>query len=218
MVTALLLMCCFLGEAETTESFGSLCEPAYCVDHLIRCPVHPYLPQPGDIVLLADRSWFWTVGFALAGSGQPHHAALVIALPDGRLAMAESGPHDEICFGISELKPNLCQYGQEGRVWIRRRCLPLTPEQSARLTAFALAQEGKRFAVIRLGVQLTPFRSRGPVRTCFLGKPHGDRCSYVCSEFVLEACVHAGLLDPATTRPSATYPRDIFFDCSLNPI
>jgi hypothetical protein len=32
----------------------------------------------------------------------------------------------------------------------------------------------------------------------------------------MESCVHVGLLDPATTRPSATYPRDLFFDKSMN--
>jgi hypothetical protein len=217
MVAALLFMCWSLGPAEETEFFGYLGQPAYCVDYLIRCPVQPYLPQPGDIVLTGDRSPFWTIGFALAGSGQPHHSAIVIALPDGQLAMAESGPHDEICFGISELMSNLCQYEQEGRVWIRRRCVPLTPDQSNRLTAFALAQGGKRFALIRMGAQLTPFRSRGLFRTCFIGRPHGERRSYFCSEFVLEACVYAGLLDSATTRPAATYPRDIFFDRSANP-
>jgi hypothetical protein len=33
----------------------------------------------------------------------------------------------------------------------------------------------------------------------------------------MEACVAAGLLDPAVTRPSATYPGDLFFEKSLNP-
>jgi hypothetical protein len=95
--------------------------------------------------------------------------------------------------------------------------VPLTAEESARLTAFALRQEGKRFALIRVAAQLTPFRSRGPLRTAFMGGPHGDRCSYFCSELVMEACVAAGLLDPTTTRPAATFPGDLFFDCSRNP-
>jgi hypothetical protein len=51
-----------------------------------------------------------------------------------------------------------------------------------------------------------------------VGKPRGwDRRSYFCSELVLEACVAAGLLDPAWVRPSATYPRDLFYDSSPNP-
>ena len=43
--------------------------------------------------------------------------------------------------------PHLYSYEGEGRVWVRRRAVPLTPEQSARLTAFALATDGKRFAL-----------------------------------------------------------------------
>jgi hypothetical protein len=102
------------------------------------------------------------------------------------------------------------------RVWIRRRCVPLTPEQSACLTAFAEAQDNKPFATLRLVGQLTPFRSRGPLRTWFVGKPHGHRENYFCAELVMESCVAAGLLDAATTRPAATYPRDIFFGRSIN--
>ena len=43
-----------------------------------------------------------------------------------------------------------CLYAQKGRIWIRQRKAPLTPEQSACLTEFALAQEGKPFALGRL--------------------------------------------------------------------
>jgi hypothetical protein len=65
-------------------------------------------------------------------------------------------------------------------------------------------------------MQLTPFRSRGPLRTYLLGAPHGERNSYFCSELVLESCVHVGLLSRCITRPTATYPRDLFFDQSPN--
>ena len=79
-------------------------------------------------------------------------------------------------------------------------------------------KNGRDFALCRLGVQLTPFRTRGPIRTAFCGKPRGlDRDDYYCSELVTEACVYAGLLDGRTMRPAATYPRDIFMDHSLNP-
>ena len=102
-------------------------------------------------------------------------------------------------------------------MWVRRRAVPLTPEQSARLTEFALSCDGKRFGIGRLALQLTPLRTRGPVRTAFVGKPHGlDRQSYFCSELVVEAMVYAGLIDGRTARPSATYPRDLFFDASIN--
>jgi hypothetical protein len=70
--------------------------------------------------------------------------------------------------------------------------------------------------VVRLGAQLTPFRSRGPLRTFFVGGPHGARCNFFCSELVMESCVAAGLVDPARSRPAATYPRDLFLDHSRN--
>src|SRR5262249_58158506 len=107
-----------------------------------------------------------------------------------------AGPNDTLCVGTPDRLPHLREYAEEGRVWIRRRKVPLTPEQSQQLTDFATRQDGKWFALPRLGVQLTPFRSRGPVRTYFMGKPQGgDRKSYFCSELVCEACVAAGLLD-----------------------
>jgi hypothetical protein len=113
--------------------------------------------------------------------------------------------------------PHMASYEKEGRVWVRRRACPLTPEQSARLTEFALAVDQRQFALGRLAWQLTPFRTRGPIRTAFVGKPHGlEQNSYYCSELVVEACVYAGLLDPRTARPSATYPRDLFMDRSPN--
>ena len=114
--------------------------------------------------------------------------------------------------------PHLFSYEGDGRVWVRRRAVPLTPEQSARLTEFALAADGRQFSVGKLALQLTPFRARGPVRTAFVGKPRGlDKSAYFCSELIVEACAYAGLIDPCTARPSATYPRDLFMDHSLNP-
>jgi len=58
-------------------------------------------------------------------------------------------------------------------VWIRKRKTPLTPEQCARLTEFAERQDGKRFALVRLAGQLTPLRSRGPLRTFVVGNRTG---------------------------------------------
>jgi hypothetical protein len=194
-----------------------LCQPAYCLDDILRGPCESYLPQPGDIVLCTDNKCFWQITFNLALTGHPHHSAIVVALPNGRLGVLEAGPHDTFHIEINDWLSHLRGYEEEGPVWVRRRRTPLSAEQSARLTEFALTEVGKRFALIRLGVQLTPFRSRGPLRTYFMGGPHGpNRCSYFCSELVLEACVAAGLVNPAVVRPAATYPRDIFFDDSCN--
>src|SRR5205085_10554650 len=90
-------------------------------------------------------------------------------------------------------------------------------EQRAKLTAWAERQDKRWFAGLRLCGQLTPFRCRGPIRTQFVGGPHGERRSYFCCELLMESCVAAGLVDPVTTRPAAMYPSDVFFDQSPNP-
>ena len=50
----------------------------------------------------------------------------------------------------------------------------------------------------------------------YIRKPHGDRLSYYCAELVLESCVAAGICDRETTRPSASFPHDLFYDQSYN--
>jgi hypothetical protein len=208
----------FSGSLDAPNAGGSyLYRPAYCIDEVRRGPAEAYLPQPGDIMLRLDHSVFWRVTHYMALAFDPNGSALVFRRPDGSLAILEAGPNDTMWVRTLDMLPHLKEYADAGMVWIRKRRVPLTAEQSARLTAFALAQDGKRFALHRLGVQLTPFRTRGPLRTWVMGKPHGDRKFYFCSELVCEALVAAGLLDPERTRPSATYPCDLFFGRSLNP-
>jgi hypothetical protein len=187
------------------------------MDYDLRGPAVPYVPQPGDVFLCSGREMWAKLGHWAAGTGAPQHSGIVFARPDGRMALLEGGPNNTLHCRVLELLPQLEGYAAHERVWIRRRCAPLTAEQSAALTAFALAADGKRFALWRMFGQLTPFRSRGPLRTEFVGGPHGDRVSYFCSELVTEACVAAGLLDAETARPAAMYPRDLFFGRSRNP-
>jgi hypothetical protein len=215
----LLALCAALAAGSPPEApCGSfLYQPASCLDEVLRGPAEPYVPQPGDLMLRLDHSVFWRVTHYLALAFDPNGSGIVFARPDGSLAVLEAGPKDTLWVGTPDLLPHLREYAAAGRVWVRKRRAPLTPEQSARLTAFALAQDGKRFALVRLAGQLTPFRSRGPLRTRFVGRPRGDRSNYFCSELVCEACVAAGLLDPERTRPSATFPRDLFYGRSLNP-
>jgi hypothetical protein len=200
------------------EAIGSYLDQAvFCEDLERRLPTTPYCPQPGDLMFSADRSAFWTVMHKVAGTSHPTHCGTVFQRPDGSMAILEAGPHDTLRIRTMDAIPHLRSYELEGRVWIRRRAVPLTCEESARLTEFALTQDGKRFALIRLGAQLTVFRARGPVKTYFCGKSHGpDRSSYYCAELTMEALVYAGVLDSEIARPSATYPRDFFLDCSLN--
>lgn len=216
MTPLLLLALCAGCDGDAAGSF--LYRPAYCLDYVLRGPTTPYVPQPGDIMLATDNKFFWKLTHNLGGTGHPHHSGVVFERPDGTLGVLEAGPHDTIHIYDMDWHPHFCLYAQKGRIWIRQRKVPLTPEQSACLTRFAIAQEGKPFALWRLGTQLSVFRTRGPLRTAFVGKPHGpDLVGYYCSELAMEALVAAGAIDADTARPSATYPRDIFFDSSINP-
>jgi hypothetical protein len=216
VLCSLLSLACFPDPPPGAGGESWLYQPAFCIDEVLRGPPVPYLPQPGDIMLRLDHSVFWRVTHYMAFAFDPNGSGIVFARPDGSMAILEAGPCDTLWVRTLDLNSHLKEYTDIGRVWIRKRKVPLTPEQSARLTEFALAKDGKRFALHRLGLQLTPFRTRGPIRTCFMGKPHGDRWSYFCSELVCEACVAAGILDPETTRPSATYPHDLFYGRSWN--
>jgi hypothetical protein len=213
-----LLFTLALNPLPPQQAVGSfLYQPAYCLDDALRGPTRPYMPQPGDIMLATDKNWFWELTHDLALAGNPHNSAIVFARPDGSLAILEAGPNDCLWVKTLDCLPHLAEYAAKGPVWLRRRAVPLTAEQSARLTDWAVHQEGKRFALIRLGAQLTPLRSRGPLRTYLMGGPHGPRRAFFCSELVTESIVAAGLIDPSNARPAATYPHDLFYNYSYNP-
>jgi hypothetical protein len=208
---------CVVGNDPAACAGSFLYQPAYCTDDVWLAPARAYMPQPGDIYLASDRSRFNRATHWLVGAADVHHSGIVFARPDGCMALLEAGPYNLGPVETLDALGHFRYHEERGeKVWVRQRRVPLTPEQSAALTAWALAQDGKRFAHLRLGAQLTPFRCRGPLRTYFVGGPHGERSSYFCSELVTESCVAAGLLDPACARPAATYPRDLFMDRSKN--
>jgi hypothetical protein len=203
---------------DTIPAAGSyLYQPAFSLDDNLRAPAEPYVPQPGDIFLATDQALWARAGHWFAGGAGVHHSGIVFRRSDGRIALVEAGPFNSIQVEVMDPVEHMRAHVQAGdKVWVRRRRAPLTPEQSAALTAFVERQDGKPFAVLRLLGQTTPFRSRGPLRTWFVGKPHGERDRFFCSELVVESCVAAGLMDATTARPAATYPRDLFFGRSLN--
>src|SRR5271170_5397737 len=85
-----------------------LYQPAFCLDHELRLPACPYLPQPGDIYMTTDQWWIAKWGHKLARSGAPHHSGVVVALPNGRLALLEGGPfHSWDGAGLLDLIPAL---------------------------------------------------------------------------------------------------------------
>ena len=195
--------------------FGFLYRPEYDLAPVVRLPATRYEPQPGDVLLLSDTNLLWTTVYLIAGSGKPGHSGIVARMPDGRLGVLEAGYSDTLWTRLTPLDYRINNY--PGTVWVRRRRAPLTPDQDAALTAFATASADTPYGFGQFALQITPFRSRGPIRTVFLGKPEGPGHRFFCAQEVIEAGVYAGLIDPRTARPSATFPRDIFFDRSLNP-
>ncbi len=208
---------CFWTDVPLSGSY--LYQPAYTLDHDLRGPASPYVPQPGDIFLATDQAQWARVGHRLCGGRGVHHSGIVFQRPDGRMALIEAGPFNKTLIEAMNPHEHMLNHVKAGDcVWIRRRRVPLTPAQAATLTVFLSKQEGKPFATLRMLVQVTPFRNRGLLRTEYMGKPRGaDRDRYYCAELVVESLVAAGLMNRETARPSATYPRDLFFGRSSNP-
>jgi hypothetical protein len=215
VLAAFLCAHCYLDEqGDVNAPFGFVYKPAFTVDEHVRLPAEIYEPQPGDIVFFDDHDVLWQIGFYFAGAGRPMHVGIVVRQVDGQLASLEAGYNDTIWVKMIPLAERLHEF--KGKVWVRRRLIPLTERESERLTEFAQGACHKLFAVHRLLLQGTPLRCRGIVRTYFVGKPQGMKPTFMCSECVVEALVYADLLDEETSRPAATYPRDLFFDSSPN--
>ena len=128
------------------------------MDKKLRGPVEAYVPCPGDIMLATDDNVFWKITHDLALAFEPHGSGIFFTRPDGSLAILEAGPNDTLFIRNLDALPHLAEYADKGPVWVRKRRVPLTARrQSCRLTDFAVRQDGKWFALARLGLQLTPF-------------------------------------------------------------
>lgn len=192
------------------------CRAAEPTGWLLVCPQNPagprepYLPQPGDLVFYAHESLRSLFFYTLARTGKPYHSGIVVNLPDGRPAILEAGPYDYLHVYLMDALPRMRTH--QGAIWVRRLRVPLSPEQSARLTAFALEQTGKRFALFRLVREVTPFRAHGWLHGQLFGSAQIDRRTWFCSELVVAAAAVAGLVDPHVVKPNTIYPRDLFRD------
>ncbi|MGH7174189.1 MAG: hypothetical protein ACRELG_28300 [Gemmataceae bacterium] len=199
---------------------GGCCRAAEPSGWLLVCPQdssgprEPYLPQPGDLVFYTHDSLRSRLFYTLARTGKPYHAGIVVNLPDGRPAILEAGPYDYLHVYLMDALPRMRTH--RGIVWVRRLRVPLTPEQSARLTAFALEQTGKRFALFRLVREVTPLRAHGTLHGQLFGSARIERPSWFCSELVVAAMAVAGLVDPHVLKPNPVYPRDLFRDCPFD--
>lgn len=211
---AFFLAALLLGDGRPTDPFGY-------VTSTIRVPggTHQripevYVPQPGDLVLFDDHKWYWLILYHMVGSAPPTHSAIVVRLPNGGLALLESGPDDGKLLGpyvaLLDLESRLKTF--DGTLLIRRLKRPLAPERDAALTNWSLSQIGKRYATGRLLLQGTPFRVRNPLTRKLFGKTGLDRGSYLCSEVVVAAGTVAGLFDPKRHPANAIYPLDMTQD------
>jgi hypothetical protein len=169
-----------------------------------------YEPREGDLIFYDDHKLFWTLLFAYAGTGSPLHVGIVVKKADGRLSVLEAGPDDTVWVALIDLGPRLRQFHQQfhGTITIRRCKQALTREQSLALSRFAILQDGKRYAVLRLLLQGTWLRPRGLLAP-LLARTYLDRDSWICSELVVAASAVAGLLDPRAVCANATFPRDL---------
>lgn len=182
----------------------------------------PYYPCPGDILLYDFSDRMISVFLKFAGTSGPMHAAIVVERPDGTPAILEVGPNSKpqafTRTFILDVQPRLENY--PGKIMVRKPRTPLTKEQSAELTDFALAQQGKKFAVGRLILQGTPFRCRHGLRHMLFAETNLNRSRWICSENVVAAATVAGILDPNVYFANAMYPRDLAFDehYDLSPV
>lgn len=169
-----------------------------------------YRPQPGDILLYTHLKYEKL--FQLAGTGAPTHSAIVFAQPDGGLALLELTGPEFWSAKVRHLEVGKRLYGYDGPIMVRQPRTPLSLEQSAALSRFALPQEGKDFALGRFFLQATPLRCRVGLRRLVFGHTCRDRSRWICSEIVVVALAHAGLIDPRDYPANAMYPRDLAFD------
>jgi hypothetical protein len=196
--------------------YGYHWQPAYSVDRQERQPLEAYNPQPGDIFLYSHTNTMWTTLYVIARAGAvPGHSGMVVKMANGELGILEAGYNDKPWTKTTPLVSRFDDY--KGTIWIRKRITPLSEEQSCLISQFASQLEDRFYAVGRFALQLTQIRTRGYFRTAFMGKPKGLEGRYMCAECILEALVYAGLLPKETTRPSATFPIDMFYDASTIP-
>jgi hypothetical protein len=199
----------------TDAPFGYLYAPAADVQLAPRLPATAYVPMAGDVLVMSDTTRLWTLLYRLALTGRPGHGGVVVTMPDGRLGCLEAGYDGTLWTRLTPLDYKLHHF--PGTIWVRERLCPLTPDQDARLTAFAVAAADKPYAVGKFVLMATQLTPRGPFRTAHFGRPARKEERYTCAELILESLLTAGLIDKRTVRPAASYPQDLFYDRSRNP-
>jgi len=162
------------------------------------------------MIIYAYDQPMWNSLYRIFKSGPPTHSGVIFRLPDCSLRILETGSLQPPKVDIVEVQPRLNTY--RGSLWLRRLHHPLTPEQSAKLTDFALDQGCKRFAQVRVLLEGLTGRNLSRVRWLLVGPPPFERPAYYCSELVLIALVVADVLPIGILGPRMPDPRDLFWD------
>lgn len=172
----------------------------------------PYTPQAGDIVLFRSSVIVSNVLCNLVLCGGATHSAIVVPRKDGSLALLET-PKVGSTVELTDIETQLQKY--RGKIWVRRRCVPLTPAQMANLATFACSQAGKSYDFV--GLLVMPLCR--PLQCLPKKTPDAadvDECRWFCSSLVVAACVAANLIDPREARPCCICPNDLMNDKLLD--
>lgn len=201
------LLVSLLGTLPGQGGDGSALRVPVCLaDGRLCITRQPYEPCEGDLLFFQARNLLENVLYALACAGGPTHCGIVVHRQDGSLGLLEA-PGLRYPVMLSDVSSRMHYY--DGKIFVRRRCVPLTPEQSAALTAFACAQEGKRFDVVGLLRPAFGLPTRGPCVPCCCTCKELNQDRWFCSELLAAALVKAGLYDPCKIRPNFTDPEDL---------
>ncbi len=203
-------------------------ELVHCVCGRVHYVAKQYVPKEGDLVFFNSggpiKQALWAITLSGGGYVLPTHVGIIVkdangvasllqAMdpdPMGTVARREGVEPGRVCM-TSNVVSYLSHY--PGKVWVRPYRRNLCPNHSAALTAWAIRQVGKPYAVEKLAHPTLGL----PVQTMhFFGPAHTDASSWHCSGLVSAALVmmaHYGRWD---LRPASTDPEDLFSDVILD--
>ena len=195
---------------EISERPGYLFQMQSGPDHKIQLSGQRFHAQPGDLILFDSHDTLTTKIYHYVGSASPLHAGIIFYKQDGSPAILEAGTNAVMKVFVFDLEPRMHDF--DGTILIRRLRKPLAPEHAQHLREFALAQEGKPYALGRAILHANPLRPRNTAFTQTFGRTVLDRERWICSELVVAGATAADILDPATFPANMMLPRDLCYD------
>jgi hypothetical protein len=169
-----------------------------------------YHPQPGDLLLLDDHHEIAARLYEVCNTGKPLHAAILFHKEDGTPAVLEAGRNGVLKCFVTDASTRMHKF--DGTILVRRLRKSLTPEQAKQLTDFAMAQEGKPYALSRAIMHASPLRPRDPGLLRIFNRTVLDRESWICSELAVAAATAAGVLNENDHPSNMMLPRDLCYD------